>query len=170
MNKEKLAKTIPLCNMCYLLRTYCGVPVVSYNQGRNILRISLISPFFEIWSSDEKVDFGLSVECNRIFRIRRGWWTSRLYSEPYWTIFCLLDPRIRANSFVVLKFRGDFPFYLNIMTLIASFLKISPVWDYHLEDPRANNHAVNKISILIFEKNSKFFLDETFTQNFILQP
>ena len=72
--------------------------VISYNLGQNILRISLIFSFFEIWSSGEKVDFGLSLKCNRIYQFGRGWQTSRLYSEPCLTIFEVLDPQIIRSS------------------------------------------------------------------------
>ena len=41
-----------------------------------------------------KVDFGQSLLSNRIIQFGRGWQTSRLYSEPYWAIFELLDPQI----------------------------------------------------------------------------
>ena len=68
-----------------------------YNQSRNILRISPISSFFENWSSGEKVEFGLSLKCNRIIQFGRGSQTSRPYSEPYWTIFELLDPQILSS-------------------------------------------------------------------------
>ena len=68
--------------------------ILKDNLGQNILRIWIISSFSEIWSSGEKVDFGLSLWFNRISQFGRGWQTSRLYSEPYWTISTLLDPQI----------------------------------------------------------------------------
>ena len=54
-----------------------------------IENFAYITLFFKIWSSGEKVDFGLSLKCNQIFQM--GWHISRLYSKPYGTNFKLFD-------------------------------------------------------------------------------
>ena len=94
------------------LKIYFNYTFNIYNRWHNMLAILVILALFENWSSGKKVALYL----NRIFQIGRTWQTSRLYSEPCWTIFELLDPQILRLW--LRNFVGNFPFIPNIMVLI----------------------------------------------------
>ena len=55
------------------------------NIGQNILEFFGNLSFFKNESSDENLNFALSIGFNRIFQFGRVSLTSRLHSQPFWT-------------------------------------------------------------------------------------
>ena len=55
------------------------------NIGQNILEFFGNLSFFKNESSDENLNFALSIGFNRIFQLGRVSLTSRLYFQPFWT-------------------------------------------------------------------------------------